>query len=408
MQSVVEKTSANYDSLIISAHFAAKHPDIVSGKLSLLPDVEYYIEPRLPEYRRGDNFWDTKGKEVSQWDRALLEYYGDPLESELMSIGNLDPNLLGSSDTSSILESCCDFQEQYLERNGSEKLSHFGLDVDPQPPKAVIPWFVQVSSHDDLELTKSLCKSALEYTNLPVKPCIWVKRSFITSYENRVKIAACLDELPVSESFILIDELDKRDTKNGHYQSAIDLIMQISNVGVDPHFLNGDYFANLLSYFGLRGVGFGANYSDSRSEKLESRPSGGPPPRYYLPDLKEYLDPTDVQKVGEDLQTETCQCSFCSNRMSKWEDIHKFANEQEKLSRHHIACRHDESKEIESKDLETLLNDLESSYETYSESVGNMEIAAGTNHLREWPRSIRAYIENTLNDSLESYKEGYY
>lgn len=336
----------------------------------------------------------------------MVDYYDDFLESILLAEGNLNVSKIERSQIVRLAEQSCEFQRNYLDNNTEELLSRYGVDSDPPRPNAIIPWFIQIRDEDSLDSTIEIAQITSDLANYPIRTCYWIDLGYILSSENRQKIADSVEEIPGSEMFVLIDGLEKRMSERGHYMAVIDLIYEISNKGMTPYFLHGDYFSYLLGYFGLRGSGVGIIYSESRSEKLESTDGGGPGNRYYFPELKEFLDPTDAQNLGEEHSTDLCNCPVCGEYMDSWADIHKFAIERNELVRHHLAVRELEADAIGDSDLQNLLDELTRHHDTYEESVSNMGIAPGTDHLETWSDSIQQYIQIHAELTLDDFTGG--
>lgn len=397
--SAVDKAAEYVDSLIIPAHFAAFHADTIAGRVSNL-DQEYYIDPHLPEFRIGDNFLTDSG-DLSPWSDALAESYGSVVTDPLQERGNLRYSELSRDNQREIAELTVDFQLNILDEHADSTLARYELeDVDHDLlPKAVVPWYIKLCSGGELEQNKQVISDTAEYTDHPIKPCFFIERPLIADAEFRERIARYLDDTPVTEVFLWVEGLGKRDSKAGHYVHITDLVDRIADQGVAPHFLYGNYLSNLLAFFGLRGTGFGINYSESSSEKVESTDGGGGNERYYFDPIKEFVGIAEAVQLGE-RGGELCDCGTCEHWMEDWIGIYAVADEQKRLARHYAAKRHQQRMEIQENSLRELLQELEENYKEYSEGLKESGTVVTADHLNEWKRGIELYAENIANTAI--------
>ncbi|MDL0145843.1 hypothetical protein, partial [Halobacterium salinarum] len=194
------------------------------------------------------------------------------------------------------------------------------------------------------------------------------------------------------------------ESNKGHFVSTVDLVNRISEQGVAPHFLYGSYFSNLLSKFGLQGTGFGINYSESASEKLESQDGGGGgASRYYFEPIKEFVGIAEAVQLGE-AHTEPCDCRICRDWMEDWKEIYAVANEQKRLAQHYAAIRKKQQSEVEKKSLQELFEELEKSEDTFGEALSKSESVATADHLEEWREGVKTYVEKIEGSSITEFE----
>ncbi|OIB58042.1 hypothetical protein [Natrialba sp. SSL1] len=399
----VDRSSEYIDSLIIPAHFAIEHAEQVSGRVSNL-EQEYYINPYLPTFREGDNFLEDSGN-LKQWSHRLVDFYEDIVVSKIQEEGNLRYQDLSRENQRNVVETTVDFQLEILDEHADSTLKRYSLSDAEYDllPKAVIPWYVKLSTEKDLEYNKQIISDTVEYTDHPVKPCIFMKRRLVTDVNFREGLANYLGDAPINEVFLWIEGLDKRESSRGHYVSTVDLVSRISDQDVAPHFFYGSYFSNLLSIFGLQGTGFGINYSESASEKLKSQDGGGGgASRYYFEPIKEFVGIAEAVQLGED-HTEPCDCRVCRDWMEGWKDIYAVADEQKRLAQHYAAIREKQQDDVEKKSLQDLLEELEERQDTFGEALGESESVATADHLEEWREGVKIYVKKVENCSITEF-----
>lgn len=412
--SAIEKSAAEIDTLIIPAHFIVAKRNQVAGLLHrLMKDhgIDYYINPQLPDYRIGDNFRDEKG-ELSTWNQSLVDYFGSPVQDVLGKQQNLQYRQLDQDQRREVIEQICKLQLTIAEEDVSNEstqdtLSKYEeIEINLQP-RAVVPWYVKIESSNGLRINGQIISFATSYTDYPVKPCFFVDKTFIRTHENRNQLARTLNECEVDEIFLVVEGLDTTETVIEEYVHVIDLVDRISKTGVDPHFLNGDYFGHLLGFFGLRGVGFGVFYSESLTEKTgEQGGGGGGLKRYYFNPAKEFLNIHETINLAQEYSAPQCDCSVCEFELPTWEDLFRIGDDYTLLQRHYISIRQQHKREIMSRNLKELLQNLRDNDETYREPLKKSDTTANAHHLRKWVVAIEHHIENRTDQQISDYSGG--
>ncbi|MBC9988404.1 hypothetical protein E4P24_18845 [Haloferax sp. AS1] len=405
---VIKETAEYVDSLLIPAHFVIDDPRKIAGLIDNLDrkyDLNFYVDPRLPTYRIGDNFRDEVG-DLREWDQFLVNYYGKPVSSILLRKGNLTVSDLDSEELRKVIHRQCDLQVDLITDSGQSKLERYGVGADSLKPKAVIPWYVKIESPDDLESNRRIIEIAKDYCDLPIKPCLFVTNEFLSDSSTRNLLLELVSDIGVDEVFLWPASLEKRERGVMHYAAVAETIYEISQQDIDPHLLYGSYLEHALAYLGNTGSGFGPGYQESRDEKLENADGGGGGGlnRYYYRPTKTFLNFQETETLGEKFGEPLCDCSICDSLLSGWQDIYKFDGDRNTQSHHYVASRAMQSEELKDNGLQDVLHDLGESHSKYRDSLGDSDTAAQPYHLNMWKAGIKHFVERVLDEEVASFE----
>jgi len=89
--------------------------------------------------------------------------------------------------------------------------------------------------------------------------------------------------------------------------------------------------------------------------------------------------------------------------MEDWKEIYAVANEQKRLAQHYAAIREKQQSEVEEKQLQELLEELEESEATFGESLDESESVATADHLEEWRQGVKTYVEKVEGCSINEF-----
>lgn len=395
----IENRIDNYDTVMLSSKMLAGGKKAVPALLYNLVeehDLEYYINPSSAQYRRGSNF--RSGGDVKAWDSKLIDELGHPFERLRDEKSNIIYSKLSDSDKQAVVESVCEFQGEFVPSAVEENVGKYSpVSTADLSPRAVIPIYTKIDNYIDLELNREIIEMANAYSDLPIKPCIHVTKSFLTDINHRISIADLSDEFNLSEIFLWIDNLKKQEVGVQTYMNVIDTVARISEKNVDPHFMFGDFFSNLLYYFGLRGTSYGTYYRESSTEKTGDGPSGGGAnlQRFYFDPAKEFLSIPDAIVLGR--QTNADIPPHLS--LNSWDELYKAGEDHDFLKNHFIKTKEAHKQMILNSSLDDILDDLGSSYELYSNQIASRQTYKTVDHLRNWKEAINLFRENNQNRS---------
>lgn len=370
----VEGELPRYDSLIIDAKMLAYSKKALPQFIHNLRNersIEYYIAPNISHFRAGDNFKNSDGT-LRGWYASYVEELGDPLREVLFSQNNADPRTLNEETIREISRGAVLFQEEFVASRLKEESSKYEeVDLDGILPKAIIPWHHRISEEKDLGPNRTILDSAIPESTVSVKPCIQTTKEYIGDTTRRRSLVELLNSYSVDECFLLIEELGKHDTDQDTLIDVIDLVYDLSESGIKPHFFSGDYFSNLLSYFGLGGTAYGVMYGEEFSETLESRPQGGIAMRYYVDEIKDFLKVPAAVELMKQTNTEMCECEVCQRHYDSWDDLIALQESDDNLlnpiQKHYVECRWRHARQVEEKSFDEVLSTLESDFERYVE-----------------------------------------
>lgn len=320
----VETLTEDYDSILYEPHLAAHNQRAVQDQIQELADAgkSYYIDPDLADFEVGNNFRDENGH-LGQWTRIYVQALGDPLES-ILEQGNLNPDELSQAEIDGIAASVVEFQENYGNIGQESDLRKYGND-DLEPaipgPRKVVPWYNKIRSRQQIPTIRSILEASKEAAEQEIKPVLYVQKDLIKDPSVRLELIDILSEIGVEECFLIIEKLGKHETNTNEYENVIDFVYEISDTGVAPHLMYGDYFSHLLHYFGLEGTTYGTLYAEEHEEQTKSYGGGGMQPRFYFDDVKEFLSPNAAADVGTRMGREVCDCDVCDRHFDDWNDV---------------------------------------------------------------------------------------
>ncbi|WP_424016228.1 hypothetical protein ACOZ4N_00225 (plasmid) [Halorientalis pallida] len=367
------------DSLVIPARMLTANRKALPSNLQNYADeagVSYYLNPTLSDFRVGDNFRDEKGN-IRSWHLKYIEAIGDPLEKLLQNNSNVSAAHLPPEQIESLTAASVEFQENFVIDQLTEERDRYDPieDVESYAPEAVIPWYHKISQESDLQTNDTILSAAVDASDLPLKPCLFVTPSFIAQETNPEALADLLLKHDLSECFVWIEDLDKHETAESHYTHAAELIVELAEAGIAPHFFYGDYFAMMLSHLGLSGTTYGTMYGEEGGERRERTSGSGVATRYYLDGVKDFLKPVAAVDVQQRVDAEMCPCDVCSRQFDDWSDLAELANDPEQnvqapMKKHHVRVRWHQIRTVESQLLDETLSELERDHSKYASAFG--------------------------------------
>lgn len=380
----VETLTTDFDSLLYEAHIAAHNQSAVQTQIGKLADegISYYIDPDLADFEVGNNFRNESGN-LGNWTRVYVQELGDPLKSILEEEGNLLPDELSDDEIKEIAASVTRFQENYANLGADSNLGKY-TDGEMEPaipgPRRIVPWYNKIRTRDQIPTTRRILEASKEVANEELKPCLYTTKDLIKDPAVRRELIDILSDINVDECFLIIENLDKHDTDTNEYVDTIDFVYEISDRGIDPHFMYGDYFSHLLHYFGLGGTTYGTLYGEEHEEETKSYGGGGMSARFYFDDVKEFLSPNGAADVGKRMGRDVCDCAVCSRHFDDWDDV-----------------------------LETLTpDDDDNDEEDDSDSSPNNSLNIAQKHYLEkrWEHTLQIQ-NNSLSDTRDEFMDGF-
>ncbi|WP_226041313.1 hypothetical protein [Natrinema sp. DC36] len=398
----VEGEYPRYDSLIIDGKMLAYSkkalPQFIQN-LNQERSLDYYVEPIISDFRSGDDFRYPDGT-IRGWYDSYVNELGDPLKQALFDFDNVNPRHLDEEIIRGISRSVVLYQENFVPNQLKEESGKYEeVDPDEVMPKAVIPWHHRINEKSDLGPNRTILDTTKAEAMLSLKPCIHTTKSFIRDRSHRTSLVELVKDYDVDECFLLIEELGKHNTYESTYKDVIDLVYDISEAGVKPHFYYGDYFSNLLSYFGLGGTTYGVMYGEEYTETTEYTDQGGMLLRYYVDQIKDFLKVPAAVELMKRTDSAMCKCDICQRHFDDWDDTvaHQESDDplMNHLQKHYIERRWRHARQVEIKSFETIISKLESDRQEYVYPYTNARQISPNKDFDYLPRWINAVKERS-------------
>jgi len=178
------------------------------------------------------------------------------------------------------------------------------------------------------------------------------------------------------------------------------LVYDLSEAGVEPHFFYGDYFSNMLSYFGLGGTTYGVMYGEEYSESTERTDQSGMLNRYYVDQIKDFLKVPAAVEFMQRIDADMCECDVCQRNFEDWQAIIRHQESDEALmnhlQKHYVECRWRHARQVEEDSFSDAVEKLRSEFEDYVEDYSRARQISPNKDFEYMPRWI-----NVLEDRTE-------
>jgi hypothetical protein len=389
---------SKYDSLIVRSHLLAGERDHVLGPLRKrisTHNIDFYIEPMVWDFRRGTNFR-TESDTLKEWHRAYAAVLGDPLLTLVESQDHVAAAQVSAAERRQIAEAVIRFQEQALADRRNMTLDTFDdtIDAPDLRPTAVIPWIHQLGEAGDISPFMKIIRHSAQATELSLKPCLFVTPDFIRHPSQRSTVIDRLRDEGITEVFLWVDDLDKRQTTEQTYTNVIEFVYELHTASIQPHMFSGDYFSHLLAFFGLGGTTYGTNFGVANKEQLRAAGGGGGD-RYYVDEARDFVKPKAAVEIQQTANTSICSCDGCAPAFSTWTDLSDRQDSDHSLrpllQQHFLSMKEQQAHQIATERLDDLLAALEATYDDYEDAY-SQSVMKGTSkrpdHLLTWKAVI--------------------
>ncbi len=373
---------------------------------------------------------DKNGKEILIPKKPL---YPDDVDEQF--IETFTANVLNYQKNISV-EKKVDQYKEYIDY-ANEKEEDFDIEFKSKPEFLIAPYFY-IDKTEWVEKNVALInKAKVIERDLPVYGQIVLSKKFIEkareNFDDSELKKAIIDRYIDSnaDGFLLwIDNYVEHEEISENLDIYIKLLNEIkTRTSKKIYSLYGSYFSILLSNNDvglLDGVCHGLEYGESRPVV----PVGGglPVPKFYLYPLhkrisyKEMLTILEILNISEYqiFKDKICSCSTCNAHLSEYKDFienfqavfgrvkkstfkvngrlvsREFATTETKdvSLRHYLEVKRKEFEDIREKNIQSLLGDLNTNYETFKNHFDNNSIE----HLQEWKKSIEKFLlEKNIN-----------
>lgn len=365
------------DAVIFDAKLVAYQPQGVCARIREIDqdtNLKYYVDPNLGDLREGNNFFNDGDPDEGLRESYLryIDQLGNPLKRIFQDNYRLQPNHMWEQDIRSIARDTVRFQQEFIPncvagRNlGQSPLIDEGFNSRPD---AVLPWYHKIQSREDIDVNKVIIEASKIESDLPLRPVVHFERQELMS-PFRSDLLQYIQWLDSRSVFIIIERLSKHETSTEEYQTVIDFVNRVAQQGTDPYFLYGDFFANLLSFFGLKGTAYGSMYGEHFEEKTTYSDSNGMSNRFYTTRIRDFLTPQAATDVLQEANEPFCNCDVCSRSFDGWSDFLETADSdkdedaiQSEMKSHYLKQRWELTRQVEEMELEEVLVILEEDLE---------------------------------------------
>ena len=392
-RSQIEGLAEYYDSILLSSHLLVGGQKAVTSLIQKLnneqDDFVYYIDPAITEFRLGESFRGSDG-DLKQWHQKLIDELGEPFTNQIERRDNIRWDDLSQDDKESAVESLCSLQANFVSNKVQENVGKYeNVDINGLQPDKVIPWYVKIDDLDSLRTNEEIIEMAQSECDISLKPTIHVDKQYIRDVTNCGVIAEKFSSLSPEEYFVWIEDLDRSSTTKEEYEDVVYFVAKLAEEGIKPHFMFGDYFSNLLYYFGLNGTSYGTYYRDSHSEKTASGGGGGGNlQRFYLDPVHEFLSISDAVNAAKSGEAEIPQ----HLQIQEWGEIYNYGQDHDFLKEHYIKTRHGHKQQVLTEDFDSLLDQLEEDKNKFSSTIESRY--KSVEHLAKWKSAFENFKEN--------------
>lgn len=397
------ETSGEYlDSLLIPGRMLSANAKALPSDLKNYADeygIEYYVEPSLPDFRVGNDFRDET-ESLRKWHAKYADQIGTRLKSLLAEQRTVDPSDLTDGDIHTLTAASVAFQEDFVANQLEEERGRYDGVDDPEKyrPQAVIPWFHKIQTQEDLHVNDTILDAAEDSATLPLKPCLFVKKSVLRHAENRNQLVKLLQSHDITQCFVWVEGLDKHETSEREYVHIAEFTNSLVAEGISPHFFYGDYFATVLSHLGVVGTTYGTMYGEEGEERRESRSGDGVATRYYLDEVRDFVKIPAAVDLQQRVGAAMCACDVCTRQFETWQDLAALVqdpdeNVQAPMKKHHLRVRWRQVQDVTSESIDETLERLHADYRRYSPAYSASNQVAGSktiDHLQRWRNAVRA------------------
>ena len=398
-----------FDAVAINGNIAAYHDSLISEYI-MNDSPAYFVDPMTYAFQFPQRFKRADGA-VKLSFKELAKKYGSPFSDCVEGRGkalNLDSfNEGGSIDTEKcrvLLKNIIEFEKNSKGDGQAHRQS--SLDeitmlagialptVSWKMPIFIVPPYFCANDFDgwyDLSLTFATECANLE-KEMPVLPVISISSSMIKKEEGRDRIVKDYGKFP--GVLFWINDFDETKVGTPDLFSLISLVVELRKTEMKVISLYGGYFSWLLRKVGLSAVVSGICYNDYRNAQAPASTGGGKL-RYYVPEVRKKLPLSEAGTFYSGVPEFDCMCKFCKEARGGMTPDIWFINLNQMESgaddivrKHFMTCRKEETKEIDSLDLNDILSLLGKQIDTLGKSID-------VTHLSSWKIAFEQFIDST-------------
>jgi hypothetical protein len=392
-QSVFRAFGDALDAMLVPGTIATYFREATGGFVLSL-GVPYVIDPRTPIFQYG-----IPASEIRASHNSLADACGPAFSTALRAARAFDE--LSEDQWIEASRNIVAFQRTYAETSSSRMAKYAALlgrpaPVAPGAPTLVLPAYLMAEQADHIanwQLSLQMLEAAQEGAgDIPVAAVVAL-RSYDASHPSLPDLDQMLGDVEaagIDTVFFWLNDFHERSASADLVAGMAHLLGRHADLTM--YTLYGGYLSLALNAFGLRGVGSGVGYSESRDATQLFR-TGAPRPRYYHPKLHGFLNADVaellVRQAGTALQ---CSCVVCQAPEIGGISIGRL--DLRSLMLHFVHVRKAEQVAVRAMSVGELAEDLEESAATLEEAArrlaGRLGSAVSVDRLRRWADGLRA------------------
>lgn len=402
------KHSDLYEGVVVGAHFLAYFQTSTENFLANL-GKPFFIDPMNYVFARPIDLIIRETGGMKATYEKLLDIYGTEVKDIVGGGRSLLPkDFKTDSRWNTILiddlsRSVIEFQRKLLDMERVTNLDEV-MELAEQPIERkkptllflVPPYFYAESCSDEwYEISLKIANNSNRIKGkLDLCPIICISKQALLSIED---IKRMVDDYSKFDGVVLWISDFQDDTDGRSYlRGLVRFIAALKRTGKPVYSLYGGYFFALLSKLGL--TGYSASICYGTSKHVDRVAGGGwVPLRYYIPALRIKVSEINARAYYETHIHELCDCPVCveiKDRIKREKDekikpsvfVDEFFKEIDidSSKRHFMYCRYKELLEIDSTDLNGLIDRLTSDYEDHKMLGRDLGRDLDPSHVRNW------------------------
>ncbi|WP_457608048.1 hypothetical protein [Nitratifractor sp.] len=385
----IKKFLEDYSGIVINANMISMYAGSISD---FLYDTkkEYFIDPLTHAFAHNLGFIINKDGDIKKSILKLSEYYGirDIIEKQRRPLKHKD--FENNSFINTFFENVTNFQQNIIHDNLDDEYKELidFLGEKKEPSYIIAPYFYmdRLNYHTWRKINFKFLEIASEkkyYSQVVIDKHLLSDKDFIYELVNLIN--------KTEGVFYWIDNFDETKATKEELKNLLNFI---DNIEVFKVNLYGGYFSVLLKQRGLDGVIHGLEYGESR----DVVPVGGgiPVAKYYFSQIKKRLKAEDVieilhaKKINNSalFHSQICSCDICSQiegqtlhevvqsfisiyattkTMKHGNRTREYPITESKINSlyHYLYKKNEEFAEVQSQDLNHLLEKLDHAYREY-------------------------------------------
>lgn len=379
-QHLFDQYRDHYFGLCIRANYVAYFQKFTVGLLLNL-NKPFFIDPITYIFSRDPTHVLNSDGNIKKSFEYLQEYFGDPIRGNLgvrpLEPGDFrDSNLLHEFVARVInfqIEGSVELPEKY------QRYERFVGAANLNPLFVIPPYFFIEDATDPwLDINLEMATSALEHTEKPVFPVIFISRQIAMNHDDVTEISDRFMNSDFPGYIVWIEKTHGVRSDSEVLQGYRSLIQNIATHDKPIISLYGDYFSVLLSYDGLWGLTAGICYSEAK--EVDPAPiEGAIPDRYYTRNFRcKYQIETTIARADiSNYPDLICNCGICPKDM----DIIGF--DRETSQKHFLLVRSAEVDEVHQRSRNEILDEMNQIYDQYRDHA-----LFNPDHLNKWIRIL--------------------